>query len=65
MGVQSWLINLLSDPVIKNPCPVKAILCAGKAKGYTRQQLKQARKEIGVVSINIRGEQYWYLHREG
>ena len=58
---KEWLVQLLTDPTIQNPCPTKVIVQAAQAVGVKKGELKQARKEAGVTSFNTDGVQYWYL----
>lgn len=62
---EEWLIKMLSDPDIMNPCPVKALLSAAAARGIKKSELKQARKEAGVVSFSKDGVQYWWYQNQG
>lgn len=58
---KEWLVQLLTDPTIQNPCPMMVIVQAAQAVGIKKGELKQARKEAGVTSFNTGGVQYWYL----
>ena len=58
---KEWLVQLLTDPTIQNPCPMKVIVQAAQAVGVKKGELKHARKEAGVTSFNTGGAQYWHL----
>ena len=58
---KEWLVQLLTDPTIQNPCPMRVIVQAAQAVGIKKGELKQARKAAGVTSFNTGGVQYWYL----
>lgn len=61
MFAKAWLIKTLASPDIQNPCQAKAVIQAAKALGIGKNELKTARKELGIQSFNIRGVQYWHL----
>ena len=61
MFAKEWLVQLLADPTIQNPCPMKVIVQAAQAVNNKKGELKQARKEAGVTSFNTDCVQYWYL----
>ena len=61
MFAKEWLVQLLADPTIQNPCPTKVIVQAAQAVGIKKGELKQARKDAGVTSFNTGGVQYWHL----
>ena len=61
MFAKEWLVQLLADPAIQNPCPMKVIVQAAQAVGIKKGELKQARKDAGVTSFNTGGVQYWHL----
>lgn len=61
MFAKEWLVQLLADPTIQNPCPMKVIVQAAQAVGIKKGELKQARKDAGVTSFNTGGVQYWHL----
>ena len=61
MFAKEWLVQLLVDPTIQNPCPMKVIVQAAQAVGIKKGELKQARKDAGVTSFNTGGVQYWHL----
>lgn len=61
MFAKEWLVQLLADPTIQNPCPMKVIVQAAQAVGIKKEELKQARKDAGVTSFNTGGVQYWHL----
>lgn len=39
--------------------PVKQVLKLGRLRGFTRKEIKSARKALGVLSIEYDGEWYW------
>lgn len=39
--------------------PVKQVLKRGRLRGFTRKEIKSARKALGVLSIEYDGEWYW------
>lgn len=53
-----WLDDKLSscDP---EGMPAKQVLRLGRLRGFTRKELKAARKTLGVLSVNYNGEWYW------
>lgn len=61
---ESWLLKIFKDPRIKNPCAVKTIIYAAKAVGLNRRDLKTARKNLGLHSLVINGEQHWMCIQE-
>ena len=61
MGATAWLQKMIDAPDIKEICPVEAILSAGKAAGFTKNELKAARKKLGITSVSINDVQYWVL----
>ena len=61
MFAKEWLIRILTDPSVKNPCPMKVIVQAARAVGIKKGELKRVRKEVGVKSFDNGGVQYWYL----
>lgn len=61
MFAKEWLVQLLADPTIQNPCPMMVIVQAAQAVGIKKGELKQARKDAGVTSFNTGGVQYWHL----
>ena len=64
MFAKAWLLKTLTSPDIQNPCPVKTVIHAAKALGIRKNELKLARKELGVASFAAGGVQYWYLPKE-
>lgn len=56
---ETWLLKIFKDPMIKNPCPVQTLLYSAKAVGLTKQELKKARRRLGILSISINGVQHW------
>lgn len=62
---KAWLIKIFTDPAMKKKISAKTLLSVGKKTyGITHAELKEARKEIGLVSKNIDGTQVWYLPEE-
>lgn len=58
----AFLRRMLSDPMLKKRQSVSLLTDIGR-KQYrlTRMELKAAKKELGVISENIGGVQYWSL----
>ncbi len=56
-----WLQSMIDAPDIKVMYPVSELLAAGKEEGFKKRELKEARKEMGIVSVNVDGVQYWVL----
>ena len=54
-----WLDDKMSSCDALEGMPVKQVLKLGKLRGFTRKEIKAARKALGVLSINWDGEQYW------
>ena len=61
MFAKEWLKKIMNDAEITKPCSAKVIISAAQAIGIKRNELKTARKELGIKSIRINGVQYWYL----
>ena len=56
---KAFLIDILLFEAFRPWQPVKVLLKVGRQQGISRALLKQARKELGVVSMTINGEQFW------
>ena len=61
MFAKEWLKNLMNDAEITKPCSARVIISAAQAVGIKRNELKTARKELGMESICIDGVRYWRL----
>lgn len=62
---KAFLKGLLTNKRLKKKLPVSVIARIGKMNhGLTRRELREARKELGVVSEPIEGAQVWYLPGE-
>lgn len=62
---KAYLQKMLTDPMLNAKLPVSLLLDIGRqSHGLNRKELKAARKELGVVSENIDGVQYWSLPKE-
>ena len=61
MFAKEWLKKLMNDAEITRPCSARVIISAAQAIGIKRNELKTARKELGIESVRIDGVQYWRL----
>lgn len=56
---QQFLKDILLDTRFKPWQPAGVLIRVGKQSGISRTALRTARKELGVISMGIEGEQYW------
>lgn len=61
---KALLRRVLSDPLVVKGLPVKTVLAIGKDERLTKRVMKDARKEIGVISENRNGVYFWILPQE-
>ena len=58
---KAFLKNIFKTPGLLSHQRVAVIVGIARMEGITRAELKTARKEMGLQSENIGGEQYWSL----
>ena len=68
MTAKEWLYDYLSNHSAENPAEVSMIMAAGKSAGYSRKELREAKRELGVITTNnwnketgVASEWYWTL----
>jgi len=59
------LKNLLQSPEAANGVNVKTLLIIGRDQGLNKRAMKDARKELGIISEDRNGIQYWFMPKEG
>jgi hypothetical protein len=62
---KAYLQKTLSDPLFLDGLNTSIIMQVGKQYGLHRNDLKAARKKLGIISEDINGVQYWRLPRAG
>lgn len=59
------LKNLFESPEAANGVNVKTLLIIGRDQGLNKRAMKDARKELGIISENRNGIQFWIFPKEG
>lgn len=59
------LKRIFSYPEAENGLKVETIYLIGRDSGLVKGVLKKARKELGILSENRDGIQFWYLPKTG
>lgn len=61
MFAKEWLKKIMNDAEITKPCSARVVIAAAQAVGIKKNELKTARKELGIESVRMDGVQYWRL----
>lgn len=62
---KAFLRDIFTAPGLLSRQRVAVIVGIARMEGITRAELKAVRKEMGLQSENIGGEQYWSLPEDG
>ena len=58
-GAKALLESVLTDNNFSAWQPVRALIAGAKAAGISRDAMKMARRELGILTVTIDGEQHW------
>lgn len=53
------LLTILTDDNFSAWQPVRALISGAKKIGISREAMKMARRELGILTLTIDGEQHW------
>ncbi len=56
---KALLKSILLDETFSAWQPARALIAGAKSAGISREAMKIARRELGVISLSIDGEQHW------
>lgn len=56
---KALLESVLNDENFSAWQPVRALISGAKTAGISREAMKMARREMGILTLTIDGEQHW------